>query len=130
MDKTARVRRDRIAPDTAAAIICWTPRGEARGGTGLGIKVAARSGVPVFNLHDLPRGVVLEEMTEIARARTEGREPDLRVGGRETGRRWTDAPHDDGRDVLRGEECLAADRRADPPPRRRYRPPSRRGTCR
>ena len=32
------------------AVVCWTPDGEASGGTGLGIRIAHAHGIPVWNL--------------------------------------------------------------------------------
>ena len=44
---------------------CWTPGGEAVGGTATAIKVATAHGIPVFNLHNptpLFGSTVLEEI--------------------------------------------------------------------
>ena len=32
------------------ALVCWTPRGEVVGGTGLALRIADRAGIPVVNL--------------------------------------------------------------------------------
>jgi hypothetical protein len=44
-----------LGPDLASpvtCIVCWTPDGEASGGTGQALRIAAANDVPVFNLHD------------------------------------------------------------------------------
>jgi hypothetical protein len=33
-------------------VVCWTPRGEATGGTGQAIRMARHYGIPVYNLYD------------------------------------------------------------------------------
>jgi hypothetical protein len=44
-----------LGPDLASpvtCVVCWTPDGEATGGTGQALRIAAAHDVPVFNLHD------------------------------------------------------------------------------
>ena len=97
--------------DPAAAVVCWTPGGEARGGTGVGIRLAEAAGVPVFNLHDVTRDDVLAKMDEIALARAEGREPDLgRDVDPEAPAAWAGVADDRGVDVLSGEDGQGYDK--------------------
>ncbi len=53
------------------AVICWTPGGRTTGGTGMGIRIAARFGIPVLNLGSRHPRATCELMEEI-RARQAG----------------------------------------------------------
>ena len=55
--------------EPADAVVCWTRDGGATGGTGLGIRVAEKHGIPVLNLHDMTPDRVMEKMGAIARNR-------------------------------------------------------------
>ena len=50
------------------AVVCWTPDGEASGGTGLGIRLAERYGIPVFNLATTPADEVMSTLRSLAAA--------------------------------------------------------------
>ena len=47
------------------AVICWTPKGEVVGGTGMGLRIAKEHGIPVFNLARETPGKVLECLRKI-----------------------------------------------------------------
>ena len=53
---------------TACAVICWTPNGETRGGTGMAIRIAQTADIPVLNLATMPPRAVCETMRDIQRA--------------------------------------------------------------
>ena len=50
------------------ALVCWTERGEAVGGTGMGIRIARARGIPVFNLGVTAPRAVCERLRDIRRA--------------------------------------------------------------
>ncbi|MDE2752499.1 MAG: hypothetical protein OXI83_07995 [Gemmatimonadota bacterium] len=52
----------------AYALVCWTPRGEIVGGTGLALRIAADQGIPVFNLAVLSPWTVCERLRAIRRS--------------------------------------------------------------
>ena len=50
------------------AVVCWTPNGETRGGTGMGIRIARRFDIPVMNLGSMHPRAVCERLEEIRAA--------------------------------------------------------------
>ena len=50
------------------AVVCWTPRGQTTGGTGMGIRIAQRFGIPVLNLGSTHPRAVCERLEEIRAA--------------------------------------------------------------
>jgi hypothetical protein len=46
-------------------VICWTPSGRIVGGTGFAINLADKYNIPVFNLGDLSRADVMNEIQEM-----------------------------------------------------------------
>ena len=64
-----------LAADTDApvdAVACWTRDGLPSGGTGMGIRVARRYGIPVLNLGVLHPRAVCERLEEIRAAASPG----------------------------------------------------------
>lgn len=51
------------------AVVCWTPGGRDRGGTGVGLRIAAARGIPVLNLATTPMPEVERLLGLYARAR-------------------------------------------------------------
>ena len=47
------------------AVVCWTPKGNVSGGTGMGIRIAMRYGIPVFNLGNMTSKEVYDSLTSI-----------------------------------------------------------------
>lgn len=52
--------------DPVAFVVCWTPDGQASGGTGQALRIAADHDIPVFNLHD---GTAMDRLAEFIRGR-------------------------------------------------------------
>ncbi len=50
------------------AVVAWSERGEAVGGTGMGIRIAEDRGIPVFNLGAMTLRPVCERLAAIRRA--------------------------------------------------------------
>ena len=50
------------------AVVCWSERGEAVGGTGMGIRIAEARGIPVLNLGSMAPRAVCERLAAIRRA--------------------------------------------------------------
>ncbi|MDE0384962.1 MAG: hypothetical protein OXI22_13830 [Defluviicoccus sp.] len=50
------------------AVVCWSERGEAVGGTGMGIRIAEARGIPVLNLGSMSPRAVCERLAAIRRA--------------------------------------------------------------
>ena len=50
------------------AVVAWSERGEAVGGTGMGIRIAEARGIPVLNLGSMPPRAVCERLRDIRRA--------------------------------------------------------------
>ena len=50
------------------AVVAWTERGEAVGGTGMGIRIARARGIAVFNLGAMPPRAVCKRLRDIRRA--------------------------------------------------------------
>ena len=50
------------------AVVCWTPGGEITGGTGMGIRIAHRFGIPVLNLGSMHPRSICERLEEIRAA--------------------------------------------------------------
>ncbi|MCY3829149.1 MAG: hypothetical protein OXF89_08445 [Rhodospirillaceae bacterium] len=50
------------------AVVCWSERGEAVGGTGMGIRIAEDRGIPVLNLGSMAPRAVCERLAAIRRA--------------------------------------------------------------
>lgn len=49
------------------AVVAWTPEGREQGGTGMGIRIAAKYGIPVLNLGILDPRTVCERLQAIRR---------------------------------------------------------------
>ena len=67
-----------LAVDTGApvdAVACWTRDGLPNGGTGMGIRIARRYGIPVLNLGVLHPRAVCERLEEIRTAPSHGTRP-------------------------------------------------------
>ena len=47
------------------AVVCWTPKGNVTGGTGMGIRIAMRYGIPVYNLGTMISKEVYDKLTEL-----------------------------------------------------------------
>ena len=54
--------------DPVDAVVAWSERGEAVGGTGMGIRIAEDSGIPVLNLGSMAPRAVCERLAAIRRA--------------------------------------------------------------
>ena len=52
----------------ADAVVAWSERGEAVGGTGMGIRIAEDRGIPVLNLGTMTPRAVCERLAAIRRA--------------------------------------------------------------
>ena len=50
------------------AVVAWSKRGEAVGGTGMGIRIAEARGIPVFSLGTMAPRAVCERLAAIRRA--------------------------------------------------------------
>ena len=50
------------------AVVCWSERGAAVGGTGMGIRIAEAHGIPVLNLGSMSPRAVCERLRDIRRA--------------------------------------------------------------
>ena len=50
------------------AVVCWSERGAAAGGTGMAIRIAEASGIPVLNLGSMAPRAVCERLAAIRRA--------------------------------------------------------------
>ncbi|MDE0334792.1 MAG: hypothetical protein OXI64_07520 [Defluviicoccus sp.] len=50
------------------AVVAWSERGEAVGGTGMGIRIAEDRGIPVLNLGSMSPRAVCERLRDIRRA--------------------------------------------------------------
>ncbi len=50
------------------ALVCWSERGEAVGGTGMGIRIALARGIPVLNLGAMTPRAACERLRDIRRA--------------------------------------------------------------
>ena len=64
-----------IAADTdmtVHAVVCWTRGGLPSGGTGMGIRIARRYGIPVLNLGAMHPRTVCERLEEIRAAASPG----------------------------------------------------------
>ena len=46
-------------------VVCWTPNGAIVGGTGMGIRIAMRYGIPVFNLGNTMSKDICNSLSEI-----------------------------------------------------------------
>jgi len=57
------------------AVVAWTSRGQVSGGTGMGIRIARRYGIPVLNLGVLHPRAVCERLEEIRAAPSPGTRP-------------------------------------------------------
>ena len=67
-----------LAADTDApvdAVACWTRDGLPSGGTGMGIRIARRYGIPVLNLGSMHPRAVCERLEEIRAAPSTGTRP-------------------------------------------------------
>lgn len=53
--------------DPVAAVVCWTPRGETVGGTGMGLRIARAHGIPAFNLAVHGAGEVEQALARLSR---------------------------------------------------------------
>ena len=53
---------------TVDAVVAWSERGEAVGGTGMGIRIAEARGIPVLNLGSMTPRAVCERLDAIRRA--------------------------------------------------------------
>ncbi len=49
------------------AVVCWSERGEAVGGTGMGIRIAEDHGIPVLNLGSMTPRAACERLADIRR---------------------------------------------------------------
>ena len=58
------------------AVVCWSPRGEAVGGTGMGIRIAEDLGIPVLNLGSMMPRAACERLVAIRRAASPEDVPD------------------------------------------------------
>ena len=47
------------------AVICWTPKGGVTGGTGMGLRIAMRYGIPTFNLWNMNSKEVYSSLISI-----------------------------------------------------------------
>ena len=50
------------------AVVCWSERGAVTGGTGMAIRIAEASGIPVLNLGSMAPRAVCERLAAIRRA--------------------------------------------------------------
>ena len=57
------------------AVVAWTSQGRVSGGTGMGIRIARRYGIPVLNLGVLNPRAVCERLEEIRAAPSPGARP-------------------------------------------------------
>ena len=55
--------------DPVSAVVCWTPRGRAVGGTGQAIRMAKAAGIPVFNAAVEPIARIQRRLEGLMRSR-------------------------------------------------------------
>ena len=52
------------------AVVCWTEGGAVKGGTGMGLRIAAEHDIPVFNLGSLTMQAVRDELRQLRQTST------------------------------------------------------------
>lgn len=73
------------------AVVCWSPRGETVGGTGMGIRIAEDLGIPVLNLGSMAPRAACERLVAIRWAAFPEDAPDPAAPPRPQGRRRREA---------------------------------------